>query len=481
MDDLEPIFTKYGYELDIHAKYNIVSLHTNYYLNNRRIALELKKNINYAVDLLYERKGLYVGLKRIDSNILINAFSNGIIKEITNILRNNEEKEIQLISDILFNNFERTIDIFLNDNPMLSLDSYLQNFASSVINESHELDNFLSTNTNDKDSGYGFEKFTDIKIVTPMAFTHIWAEILRIRSQICKSLYSRETNIDQNNKEIYKETCIYYEQLINFIKKDKKSFKQEFLHFIIFLVKENRAVDNLNLLEDDEINEEIMHVIKELLTIDIKTAIGYLKKYVCDKPIDNNLVEIIIDRCKHLINNKRQNIYEKDMNTINKALEKIQIPAFLIIFTYFQKRIEDEIKRDCNNHVKSRILLAYHEFLNEQYNKYNSKNSSEYLTVNQGIERRSKTGDLTIYGVNYALVAQFIYSILSKNIIAVKELGTNLKQREGAAIYDILNALGYTGSRLSNEKYNEEKSKYQAIRPCFKLNTSGGYDLNIKV
>ena len=105
MDDLEPIFTKYGYELDIHAKYNIVSLHTNYYLNNRRIALELKKNINYAVDLLYERKGLYVGLKRIDSNILINAFSNGIIKEITSILRNNEEKEIQLVSKILYNNW----------------------------------------------------------------------------------------------------------------------------------------------------------------------------------------------------------------------------------------------------------------------------------------------------------------------------------------------------------------------------------------
>lgn len=481
MDKLEPIFSKYGYELDIHTKYNIVSLHTDYYLKNRRIALELKKYINYAIDLIYEGKGLFVGLKRIDSNILINAFSNGIIKEITSILRNNEEKEIQLVSKILYNNFESNIDIFLNNDPMFSLRSYLPNFANSVINESKEIADFLSTKANKKDLEYGFEEYTDIKIVTPSAFTYIWAELLRIRTQICKSLYSRETNIDQNIQEIYEETCTFNEQLIRIIQKDEKSFKQEFLYFIIFLVKKNRAIDNLYLLEDDEIYEEIMHVLKELLSINIKMTKDYLKEYVCDRPIDNSLVEIIINRCKHIIINKRQDIYKEEINIINEALEKIQTPAFSIIYNYFQNRIEDELKREYNNQVKSKILLAYYDFLKEQYNKYNSKKTIESLTVNQELERRSKTGDLLLYGVNYALVAQFIYSILSKNIIAVKELGTNLKQREGAAIYDILNALGYTGSRLSNENYNEEKSKYQAIRPCFKLNTSGGYDLNIKM
>ena len=62
--------------------------------------------------------------------------------------------------------------------------------------------------------------------------------------------------------------------------------------------------------------------------------------------------------------------------------------------------------------------------------------------------------------------------------ISAKDLGTTLKQGEGAAVYDILDALGYQGPALNTDEFKKtDKAKFQAIRPCFRLEKSGGYNI----
>ena len=61
-----------------------------------------------------------------------------------------------------------------------------------------------------------------------------------------------------------------------------------------------------------------------------------------------------------------------------------------------------------------------------------------------------------------------------------KVLGTKLTQKEGAAIYDILKELGFTGPNPEKYTGNEQKAKFLAVNAAFKEG-SGGYNIKLKI
>ena len=97
MEQLEPIFEKYGYQLDYSSKLSIAALHQDYYIKDRQIAKEIRLLLNYAVDLKYQHKALYIDKVKIESPYIQDSVLQSIEDRISRLLFPNKSDDLQRI------------------------------------------------------------------------------------------------------------------------------------------------------------------------------------------------------------------------------------------------------------------------------------------------------------------------------------------------------------------------------------------------
>ena len=481
MTKLEPIFEKYGYKLDYSSKLSIAALHQDYYIKDRQIAKEIRLLMDYAIDLKYQHKALYIDKVKIESPYIQESVVQSIENRISQLLFPDKSVSIKRVKVAFTKNLINEIKAILLESE-IDINLYLRQHIENIINDSKRITTFLNSILIEQHD-YGFAKFGDIDIQVGSSFCSIWAWIMKIQLNVCDILHSYTESIPDDITAPYVEIDNHRNVLNGILKKNKQS-EQHFAEYFIWKIKSKMRVDSLDMLEQEEQDSSISSVLSDFIYCNFNDFIKDYKSYISIRHTNEPNKKEIRQVCTTLIRNTNLVSWKEENKRLNRLLKKYCMPIYDIIYHHLITLITNSLKTEIENKVNDKtthtIWIEYGKELEKQYDKYQEQDKSlaTYSLKERELNKRNKVKEIASLGVNYSLAAQYIYTILSGNIVASTETSTPLKQIEGAAIYDILTTLGFIGGRLNLGDYDsEEKAKYQSIRPCFRLNKSGGYNI----
>ena len=484
MDKLEPILKEYGYNLDLNSKLSIVALHKDYYIKDRQLIMKIRQLLSYATELKYVNKTLYVGKIKVEDANLKYDFLEDVRDRIERTLFP-ESYETEIIERILFEDFDTELHRLFNDDAefcsRINLDEFTHNHIESI-KSFQNVRKFLDMHIV-AIPDHGVSKFLNLGADAALKTFSICTKMMIMQAMVFIELYSNSSSVTEDLKLIYDIASENKEKLEAIFAEDPQ-YKQCFIDFIIWKVKQETYEDDLSNLEETVLKEKVDMLIKDLLSASYNSLIQEIKGYISIHEMELKTKNEIYKICKTFFENEDKTSWQNKRSGIDKFLNTLEAPLIGIIYNYFTSRMINTLNPFLSNSSVERktittieIFEAYKKSIEEKLNKFYERKPDDLNDNNLKSKRNAKKESST-YGINYALAAQYIYSILTGNIISAKDLGTTLKQEEGAAVYDILDALGYQGPALNEDEFKKpDKAKFQAIRPCFRLEKSGGYNI----
>lgn len=481
MDGLEPVFKRHKLNLSLSQKVNIAILHKRYYIADKGVTTEIRKLLSGAVALKFKKNKLYIENQVVEDPEFVHIFLTKTVNKIERLLYPYERDSNKLIAEAFCDNFTdasrdsitKELYNIYKESKDFSFESYIQFLTENIIDSKSSYVGYWQTTPKEMPSGAA--KYTNI-IEAVASISYIWTKILLLQTRAYLFLSVSKTSDSANLASHYNVTFEMSRRL-NKLVKSQSSMDFYFVNFINWLIHKKGVIGQHDQLDDEELRKAITSAFKELLYWKFDDLMSYFKDYINERQIDNSLKKKLLEECNNLIVGEvKITDWTGKYKEIDELLDEYDTPMFTIVYATMRQTLTDRIQTETARERKI-IMLSYLYSLEEQLGEYKTKRQ-EINSRTSPDKKRSKAHDLAMYGINYSLMAQYIYYVISGNVIAAKELGTSLKQNEGAAIYDILTALGFKGGPLSDEFPNEEKAKYQAIRPCFKLHSSGGYNID---
>lgn len=486
MKQFEPIFNKYGYSLGLKSKLNIVALHKDYYAKYRLWLTKIKEYLRYAAELKSGYTNLYIDKMRINDAALKEEFLNSIRNKIKLLLfpeRECEQKNnlIDLFTKIEEEFRSKEIQIGYTNSADESIWEYLGKFMNNIMNLMPII------NLNEDISAKSDELKTIMRIIidvdVQLKCCNICTMILKMRASLC---YEKCRNCccgDEEFHETFSEISTTFPAIVDALSKNK-ILQEDFESFLTW--KLMQIVDCSDIASMENAKSEIANWVRSLYFMDIDDLLEVLCHYVDLYEVKSNKKIKLAKVLDQLFETSDKPSWENMLGEVNRCLNDINFPIFALVILSMCERIDDSLNNGLNSapiNTKEELLLAYFNSLEELFEKYKDKvdGNCQCQGINENTEKRNAQREIVVNGINYSLAAQYVYTNLTGNIMAIAEIGTPLKQKEGAAIYDILEALGIGAPKLNLGDYpNEEKAKYQAVLPAFKVG-SGGYNIQPKV
>ena len=483
---LEPIFNRYGYNISLKSKLNIVALHKDYYVANRSWILKLNDYLTYIADLKFGKNELYIEKTQIEEDLKW-EFLNTIQNKIWMLLLPEEIYETIKI---------KVAEVFM----------YAENEVRIQLAEVTDHDPHEEILEYAKKMTENLQSFSKIKRLTRDFFVEhgknetifaidIEENLIRRLSSICTMIikmqamlfhemyYKNHFDGDGELRKLFLATEITINKLSILILQNKhilEDFKDYQAWMFLQTINRSNSVSE----EEYNLKDEIAKVVKEFYYKDFNSVIEDLRTYSDLYEIDNDKKEKLANTLRELLNTEKKESWKEMLTEVYVCQKEICLPVFSIVHFYFYERIGELIRKGVNGtpiDTKAKeILLLYYQRLCEQFDNLKDKANgiSTFDKIKKSVDKRNFKREIVDNGINYSLAAQYVYANLTGNIMCHKVLGTKLTQKEGAAIYDILKALGFTGPKTDEyiEKINKQKAKFYAVNAAFKEG-SGGYNI----